>query len=172
MTTVTKSLTIEPAAADELAAAAQSDGLSVSRLIALALEDAIEDGLDPYLEPLPAGSKTLAPRLDPELVAAAEAKAAEAGLSYSAFTRAALARYVADGEDTVELDAEEEDRIDEDLDENAESEYELADDEFEDEEPEPPELSRGQKIAALVVAGIGLLALLWFSEPRSARSST
>jgi predicted HicB family RNase H-like nuclease len=171
MTTVTKSLTIEPAAADELAAAAESDGLSVSRLIALALEDAIEDGLDPYLEPLPAGSKTLAPRLDPELVAAAEAKAAEAGLSYSAFTRAALARYVADGDDTVELDAEEEDHhVGEDLDEDAE--YELADDEYEDQEPEPPELSRGQKIAALVVAGIGLLALLWFSEPSSARAST
>ena len=172
MTTVTKSLTIEPAAADELAAAAQSDGLSVSRLIALALEDAIEDGLDPYLEPLPAGSKTLAPRLDPELVVAAEAKAAEAGLSYSAFTRAALARYLADGEDTVELDAEEEDHdVDEDLDEDAESEDELGD-ENDEEEPEPPELSRGQKIAALVVAGIGLLAFLWFSEPSSARAST
>jgi predicted HicB family RNase H-like nuclease len=163
MTTVTKSLTIEPAAAAKLAAAAQSHELSVSRLIALALQNAIEDGLDPYLEPLPAGPKTLAPRLDPELVAAAEAKAAETGLSYSAFTRAALANYLADGED--ELDDTEEDRVDEESDE-------ALDDEYEDEELDPPELSQGQKIAALVVAGIGLIALLWFSDPSSARAST
>lgn len=154
MATVTKSLTIDPAAADDLVSAAQVEGLSVSRLVALALEDAIEDGLDPYLDPLPAGSKTLAPRLDPELVAAAEVQAAEAGLSYSAFTRAALASHLADAGDS--LDGEEEDE-DEDV--------ELGDDE------EPAELSRGQKIAGLVVVGVGLFAFLWLSEPRPARAS-
>lgn len=164
MATVTKSLTIDPAAADDLVSAAQVEGLSVSRLVALALEDAIEDGLDPYLDPLPAGSKTLAPRLDPELVAAAEAKAAEAGLSYSAFTRAALASHLADAGDS--LDGEEEDE-DDDVEAAEDEDVELGD--YEDEEP--AKLSRGQKIAGLVVVGAGLFALLWFSEPHPARAS-
>lgn len=159
MTTVTKSLTIDPAAANELTAAAQADGTSVSRLFVLALEDAIAEGLSPDLEPLSAGSKTLAPRLDPELVAAAEAKAAEAGLSFSAFARTALAQYLALDEDA---DADDEDDLEPVEDEDDPEGAELDDDEDE----EPVELGR-EKIAGLLL-GVGLLAFFWFAEPSPA----
>jgi hypothetical protein len=97
--TQTRTLRLRDDAAEEVASVAEAEGLSVSGLIAEALEDAVENGLDDIAEPFPAGSRTVGAALDERLIRRV-ARAAEAeNLTFSDFARAALAGYLVEGED-------------------------------------------------------------------------
>ena len=95
----TRTLRLRDDAAEELASVAAEDGLSVSGLIAEALEDAVENGLDADVEPLPTGSRTVGAALDERLIRRVARAAAEEGLTFSGFARQALAGYLAGDDD-------------------------------------------------------------------------
>lgn len=96
--TKTRTLRLREDAAEELASIAAEDRLSVSGLIAEALEEAVENGLDSDSEPLPAGSRIVGAALDERLIRRVARAAETEGLTFSDFARAALASYLVEEE--------------------------------------------------------------------------
>jgi hypothetical protein len=89
-----KSVKLAPTALAELVDAAEAEGLSVSRLVAEALREAVRHSLDDDVEPLSAGDRVLSVSLEEGLIRKAEARAVELGLSFGAYLRHALGGYL------------------------------------------------------------------------------
>lgn len=91
----TKAIKLAAVEAERLRGLAVDAEVSVSQLVSDALAEAVANGLGRRTVPLAAGPKVIGPRLDDELIAAAAGEAAECGLSFSAYARAALGAYLA-----------------------------------------------------------------------------